>query len=211
MSSNTTQTASSQITTNTTQQQQQQLSDNNNKPCMAFNQPLKPLMPHTDTFVQESAEYILHVSNPQATIDKINEIDAGVQKNQRQLKLLNTRLNDAIEEVDTYEVTTLPTLADKCNDLEQVFEQIDSLYLLVEELGSAFDRLEARCDEVEKYQGSSASKLKSVGLFFKSVLKQDEAPTKLDCQPDCVANLPKIDDYVAIDYEAARLAPHPAQ
>lgn len=137
----------------------------------------KPQLPSLSKHSQElstGTSQILHtLTHDQILVDELTKIQASSDQTQRQLNLLTDHVDKSIDVLDELEIATLPLLVERCHDLEKVYANIDQLYALVKEIEFGLGALEARCDEIEQAQGSSASVRKNVGMWFKSILEVD--------------------------------------
>jgi hypothetical protein len=145
---------------------------------------------------------ITTISNDSHLLDEITTLNSSAEQTQRQLNLLQDHVDQTLNCLDTLELSTLPILVSRCQDLEKIYCSIDQLYALVKEIEYGFDRLENRCAEIEKSQGSSASVRKNVGLFFKSIFDADIKQTKAPMPDggDMIGAVPDFGLYINRSY-----------
>jgi len=174
-----------------------------NNPHPIPTQPLPSL--HTRANASLTTDFntlITTISNDSHLLDEITTLNSSAEQTQRQLNLLQDHVDQTLNCLDTLELSTLPILVSRCQDLEKIYCSIDQLYALVKEIEYGFDRLESRCAEIEKSQGSSASVRKNVGLFFKSIFDADIKQTKAPMPEggDMIGAVPDFGLYINRSY-----------
>lgn len=169
---------------------------------IGFDAPLTPLTPIIPSLQRETVQ-LTHTITTNASIQSdVDTLTDAALKTMRQLKLMQSRINDASQQLDSNEFQQLPLVLDRCDDLERIFATIDRAYAMVTELHDAFTTLDKRCGEIERYQGSSASVRKQVGMFFKTFLSSSETIHKMPEHANMEESMPNLRLY--INYHEAK-------